>query len=331
MIDSRHYHLPLILLAIAFTLLGATGFWLIAQGWIFIYLPLIILVWGGLAKLLIKQADRVPNQVNYFLRSLLNGDFTIHYPRTKNVELDNMYKDMNTIINLYRDSLTDIEYKQHHQERLQRTMTHELRNTIAPIINLSNDILNTPEKYTPERIHRSVEVIHKQCLSIKGFLDAFHQLTNLPAPTKTEIDIKGLFNQLQMLLEHPSLHFTWGNGTILTADKDQLTQVLINLIRNAREATEGIPDAHIEVTAFESNGEPYILVADNGPGVPEEIAEKIFLPFYSTKNGGSGIGLCLSRQIMKLHGGDLTLHSHHGTGATFMITFDKGERTTSKI
>lgn len=319
--QARHYRLRIILPAIAFMPLGAITLWLTLQGWIWYYLPVIILTGYWLIKQLNKQTSHVPNQVNYFLRSLLNGDFMIHYPTTKDAELDSMYKDMNNIVNTYREHMLDFEYKQHYQERLQRIVTHELRNSIAPLIILSNDMLASPEKYTPERIRQGMKVVHRQCVSVKNFLDEFHQLTHLPPPTKTAINIGELFGQLQELMAHPSLHFSWGHGTTLIADIDQLTLVLTNIIKNAREATEGKPDAHIEITASESNGEPYIQVSDNGPGIPEELVERIFLPFYTTKTGGTGIGLCLSRQIMRQHGGDLTVHTHRGEGATFMLTF----------
>ncbi len=105
----------------------------------------------------------------------------------------------------------------------------------------------------------------------------------------------------------------------ITADADQLTLVLTNLIKNAREATEGLPDASIHIVASEANGSPYIAVSDNGSGIPEEMAEEVFLPFYATKQSGTGIGLCLSRQIMRLHGGDLKLMPQHGHGAIFIV------------
>ena len=122
-------------------------------------------------------------------------------------------------------------------------------------------------------------------------------------------------------MPHHSLHFAWGNGQKIKADTDQLTLVLTNLIRNAREATENQPDASIHIIASETNGSPYILVSDNGPGIPEEISEEVFLPFYTTKQEGTGIGLCLSRQIMRLHGGDLKLSLSNGPGATFILSF----------
>ena len=105
----------------------------------------------------------------------------------------------------------------------------------------------------------------------------------------------------------------------LYADEGLLTQVLTNLIKNACEATEGQENALVRVVASVANGSPYIQVDDNGPGIPEEIRDEVFLPFYTTKEEGTGIGLCLSRQIMLLHGGDLKLLPTHVRGAAFMV------------
>ena len=128
------------------------------------------------------------------------------------------------------------------------------------------------------------------------------------------------FGRMQELLNDPAIHFSWAEGMTLMADETMLHLVLINLIRNAREATEGMPDASVKIIATEADGVPYIQVSDNGPGVPETIRDEIFLPFYTTKQEGSGIGLCLSRQIMRLHGGDLKLLPINGQGAVFMVT-----------
>jgi signal transduction histidine kinase len=253
------------------------------------------------------------------VKSLLNKNYNMNYPSVKDTKLDEMYEGMNLITRLYQDSVADLEYKQHYYDRLIRIMTHELRNSITPVISLSSDMLKRPENYSPEELHEGMEVIHDQCVSVKAFLDSYRQLAHLPAPIKQEVEVEKLFAQLQKLFNHPSLHFTWGNGMKVTADADQLTLVLTNLIKNAREATEGLPDARIHIVASEADGSPYISVSDNGPGIPEEMAEEVFLPFYTTKQSGTGIGLCLSRQIMRLHGGDLKLNKHQGRGATFMV------------
>lgn len=313
------YGLSFVLMALLFMAIGGLTVWgyfekyLSSQFEIIAIVALLLIVW------MLRRAYFIPRQVGYFLKSLLNKNYTMNYPPVKDAQLDDMYEGMNSITQLYKDSLADLEYKQLYYDRLLRIMTHELRNSITPVISLSSDMLKRPENYSAEELHEGMEVIHDQCVSVKAFLDSYRQLAHLPAPVKQEVDVDKLFAQLQKLLAHPSLHFTWGNGMKVTADADQLTLVLTNLIKNAREATEGKPDAYIHIVASEADGSPYISVSDNGPGIPEEILEEVFLPFYTTKQSGTGIGLCLSRQIMRLHGGDLKVNSRYGQGATFMV------------
>ncbi len=315
------YQIRFVLVALTFILLG----WLLGQSpsedMKFVYWVAIVLVGIGLMKYLLRLANYVPNQVNYFLHSLLCHDYMIHFPATKDTKLGMMYENMNRIIAQYRNSLLDIEYKQQYYNRLLRIMTHELRNSITPVITLSSDMLKRPENYTSDRLRRGMEVIHGQCVGVKAFLDSYYQLTHLPDPQKETIEMDDFFGHLQDLMNHPSIHIQWGKGMKLEADESLLSMVLTNLIRNACEATEGMPDADIRVVATDSGGSPYIMVSDNGPGIPEEIRDEIFLPFYTTKQEGTGIGLCLSRQIMRLHGGDLKLSLSNGPGATFILSF----------
>ena len=315
------YQLRFVALAILFLVAGWVMAYLYFKEQEVVYIGVVVLAVIALIRNLVKQVNFVPNQVNYFLQSLQCHDYMIHFPSTKDEALGAMYDNMNLIIAKYRDSLLDIEYKEQYYNRLLRIMTHELRNSITPVITLSSDMLKRPENYTPDRLHKGMEVIHGQCANVKTFLDSYHELTHLPAPSKTVIEMDRFFGYLKELQNHPSVHFSWGKGMTLVADEALVTLVLTNLIKNAREATEGMQDAHIEVIATDSGGSPYIQVTDNGPGIPEEIREEIFLPFYTTKQEGTGIGLCLSRQIMRLHGGDLKLSLHNGQGATFLMMF----------
>jgi signal transduction histidine kinase len=315
------YLLRFVVLALLFMALG----WLLAYPFFeeleIVYVGVVVLVAIMLIRYLMRLASFVPNQVNYFVQSLLCHDYMIHFPPTKDVALEAMYDNMNQIIAQYRESLLDIEYKEQYYNRLLRIMTHELRNSITPVITLSSDMLKRPENYTSDRLHKGMEVIHEQCVGVKSFLDSYHKLTHLPAPNKTVIEMDKFFEHFQALQNHPSIKFSWGKGMTLVADETLVTLVLTNLIKNACEATEGMPDACVQVIATNSGGSPYIQVSDNGPGIPDEIREEIFLPFFTTKQEGTGIGLCLSRQIMRQHGGDLKLSLYNGKGATFMMTF----------
>lgn len=320
-LHHHHHRMRPVLIALGFLLLGAGAMWVALQGWTLPYVGLLVLCLGLLLHLLRREASVVPTQINCFLRALLNRDYTVHFPEEGQTELGTMYADMNRIVSLYHSSLADLKYKQDYYDRLLRIMTHELRNSLTPVTTLSSDMLKRPDNYSGRRWLESMELIHGQCMSVKSFLDDYHRLTHLPPPVRQTVDVEQLFVRMQALTGHPSVNFSWGKGMTLHADADQLTLVLTNLIRNALEATAGQAEARIEVMASEADKVPYISVTDNGPGIPEEELEEIFLPFYTTKPDGSGIGLSLCREIMHLHGGELTVSSHRGQGASFMLLF----------
>ena len=315
------YQVRFVFMALLFMALG----WLMALScsgeWTFVFVILIVVVTFVLMRHLVKMANFVPGQVNYFLRSLLCHDYMIHFTESKDMELKDMYENMNRIIAQYRENLLDIHSKQQYYNRLLRIMTHELRNSITPVITLSSDMLRRPENYHPDRLRRGMEVIHGQCKNVKSFLDSYYQLTHLPVPEKEKIELDEFFGRMQELTNDSVIHFSWAKNMTLMADESMLSLVLTNLIKNAREATLDIPDACVHVVASVAAGVPYIQVSDNGPGVPENLREEIFLPFYTTKQEGTGIGLCLSRQMMRQHGGDLKLLPTNAKGAVFIVTF----------
>lgn len=119
-----------------------------------------------------------------------------------------------------------------------------------------------------------------------------------------------------------TLNFSFGKGMVINGDEALLSQVLINLINNALQATAGTEHPLIEVFASTPNGKPCITVTDNGIGIADDIIADIFQPFYTTRESGTGVGLCISRQIMRLHGGDLTVSSQLGKGAQFTMEFE---------
>lgn len=112
------------------------------------------------------------------------------------------------------------------------------------------------------------------------------------------------------------------DGLEVFADQEMLEQMLINLLKNAEQALEDTKDASVSISAkLSKRGRIVIEVADNGPGISEEIAAKIFVPFFTTKRDGSGVGLALTRQVMIAHGGSVSLAKTQGGGATFILTF----------
>src|SRR5574344_1904975 len=225
---------------------------------------------------------------------------------------------------LYHDNQTDLETHKLYYERILRIITHEIRNTITPINSLSANMLQNMEKGTnmgETAMEENISVIHSQTENIIQFLNQYHQLTHLPTPARQQIQAGQLIQKIMLLLgNEPNVKFIKiivSEQMTINADPGLLTLALINVVRNAPQTIDGIEHGKIEITVSSPNGQPFITVTDNGPGITPDRIEDIFMPFYSTKQHGSGIGLCLSRQIMRLHGGDLTVSSIPNQRTTF--------------
>lgn len=285
---------------------------------IFIIMKIIQMIW------------QLIHLMSYFVKSLNNRDFMMRFPSSDDDGLKEMFDIMNKITAMYQDNLKEIETKHFYYDRILKIMSHELRNSITPIVSLSSDMLKRPLQYQGIQLKEGLEVINSQCVGIKRFLDSYYEMTHLPQPQIQQTDVGQLFARTKQLFEqellepcynHAELTFKYGNGMMVDVDEQMLSQVLINLIKNALQATVDVQHPLIEITASTPNGKPYITVSDNGTGIPDDIIKDIFHPFYTTKPEGTGIGLCISRQIMKLHGGDLTVNSKLGKGSIFTITF----------
>ena len=263
--------------------------------------------------------------VSHFLRALRGCDLMMRFPTSKDPLLGQACNDMNEILQLYWSEVHELEWRKKYYDRMLRVMTHELRNTVAPIVSLTDDVLKHPDVYDKERTHECLTIINEQAEGINTFLASYHQLTNVPEPVRSDIPIKELFAKLGRLLRNETgscvLELNAPTEMRLYADPNLLTLTLINLVRNAAQSLEGCDNARIEVRATWANGTPYITVTDNGPGIPENRIGHIFEPFYSTKKNGSGIGLALAYQIMMAHGGSINVSSQPGTRTTFTLEF----------
>lgn len=224
---------------------------------------------------------------------------------------------MNTTLQQCSREREALERTLAYNERIMRVMSHELRNSLAPIISLSASGC--------DNIKENMLVIHSQATAVNEFVNAFHRLSNIPAPKIKDVNINALFKKITHLLHDEkgkcNMQFTAPQEFSIKADANQLTLVLVNMLRNSFQALEGRGDGIIEVRASSSEGKGYITVRDNGPGIADEHMEHIFEPFYSTKDGGTGIGLPLSRQIMFMHGGDLRVLSGAAGNTIFILQF----------
>jgi len=220
--------------------------------------------------------------------------------------------------------------------KLIRVLTHEIMNTVAPITSLSQTILsyfkNINDKVPDDKIIRNtikgLEIINERGNGLISFVETYRKLTRLPQPEKKPISLGELFDSIITLVNYEPQNKqvkiereVVPSDLEIMADKKQVTQVLINLLKNALEALSNKENSKIKLKGgINERGRAQISVTDNGPGIPEDLMDKIFVPFFTTKESGSGVGLSLSRQIMQLHGGSLKVESKP-QNTTFTIIF----------
>lgn len=220
--------------------------------------------------------------------------------------------------------------------KLVRVLTHEIMNSITPITSLSETLM---EYYTDDSVEigedtiantiKGLEVIKERGLGLIHFVESYRKLTKIPAPVFDCINVKSLFDKIVLLLKND----TEFNAVALDisiepedlsirADEVQIAQVLINLVKNAIQAVVDVEHPKIKLVAVKRiNGNCEISITDNGRGISEEIMEQIFIPFFTTKEKGSGIGLSLSRQIMRNHGGNIKVFSEPNKSTKFTLEF----------
>ena len=227
-------------------------------------------------------------------------------------------------------------------QKLIRVLTHEIMNSITPIASLAstiNDLIResyaiqvSGEKINTESfndIHHASQTIQKRSQGLLHFVDAYRNLALVQQPNFQIFPVRELFSRVEKLMQtnikNKGIHFESRidpKSLELTADPELIEQVLINLLLNALQAVDGRKEARIKLEAsLDGRGRIVIQVKDNGPGISPENMEKIFIPFFSTKEGGSGIGLSLSRQIMRLHHGSISVHSELNAETIFTLRF----------
>lgn len=225
-------------------------------------------------------------------------------------------------------------------QNLVRVLTHEIMNSVTPISSLAGIVeeelgkkLNSDEvvlkKEEAEDMHLSVQTISKRSEGLIKFVKEFRSLTHIPKPKLMQVAVKPLLEELALLHRKELADNGIGISVstdpetmVVMADKMLVEQVLINLIKNAIQAFGEKTDRQIVMTAYQNEtGNVLISVKDNGTGIEPEALEKIFIPFFSTKKTGSGIGLSLSRQIMRQHEGNISVKSVLGEGTEFILRF----------
>jgi nitrogen fixation/metabolism regulation signal transduction histidine kinase len=238
-----------------------------------------------------------------------------------------------TIVSIQNISAELNEKEMDAWRNLIRVLTHEIKNSLTPIASLAASVersLADGEAGVPDRQTRdALQVIQKRSDGLLEFVDAYRDLTHIPEPECKTVKAGDLFARVEQLIapqvvgkEVRLRSSVRPEGLELIADPRLIEQVLINLVLNAVQAGAETQSAKIDLEAWiDEGGRPLLRVTDNGPGIAAEALERIFVPFYSTRKDGSGIGLSLSRQIMRKHRGDLTVRSRPGVETSFTLRF----------
>ena len=225
-------------------------------------------------------------------------------------------------------SLKDVYQEIDHSEadawqKLIRVLTHEIMNSITPVSSLAGALKESMENpnipLEDSEIIEGLDSIKRRSEGLLKFVDSYRKLTKIPPPQHEKIIVADLLDQVIYLFSKEiaekqiTLLRKYREGEVIFADYAQLEQVLINLIKNAIESVETISHPILTISCQTTpSSEIKIEIGDNGPGVPPELLDKIFVPFFTTKPQGSGIGLSLSREIMRQHKGKLLVKSHPG-------------------
>lgn len=228
-------------------------------------------------------------------------------------------------------------------QNLIRVLTHEIMNSVTPISSLAASVDQEILSHIKEEaakseidteemkdIHQAIQTIERRSKGLIRFVSDFRNLTKIPTPKIGKVLVQDLFNRIKVLLKHD---LAKANITLkvdieeeqlaINADQELIEQVLINLMKNAIQALEEKDsDKRIALTAYQEPKKRVVIqVADNGSGIEEEALSKIFIPFFTTKKQGSGIGLSISKQIMRQHKGNISVKSTIDEGTTFVLKF----------
>ena len=227
-------------------------------------------------------------------------------------------------------------------QKLIRVLTHEIMNSITPISSLVSTVdemlidetkeqmaLKELDNDDVQSVREALTTISNRSQGLLNFVDIYRNLTRIPKPNFRHFKISELFQQdarlLQPKFEKVNADFSYSidpDNLMVTADPDLVDQILINLIVNSIDAVKHVENPQIRLRAFlNKNSRMIVEVSDNGCGIKPDRMDKIFMPFYTSKDNGSGIGLSLSRQIMHLHKGNISVRSKPDEGSVFTLTF----------
>ena len=276
-----------------------------------------VIITAVTAVILTRRGDR--RKVAYMMDALEDGELNFSF-RDKNR--------FNRTLNRIR-TIFEQQRQQHEQDswtKLIRVLTHEIMNTISPVASLSDTLSKSMDEngHSQLDVKAGLETISSSSKNLIKFVETYRQLSGVARPVRKAIMVEELINKVfalgnEMAPEGVTCRFQAQEPDLMIyADEGQISQILINLIKNALQAGA----KHIDITAKMGKDDDVIIqVANNGQPISPESQEQIFVPFFTTKKKGSGIGLSISRQIMRNHNGSIELTRSDSTATVFTLIF----------
>lgn len=287
----------------------------------------------GIAYSLYRDQQKMIQRMEHLIANIHYGDMNLSFPvSSADGQEAKLVRAMNDALSAFRTRLYNVvaaEAETDAWQKLIRVLTHEIMNSIAPIISLSETVTErAASNGLNERDYgimlQAMQTIHRRSKGLLGFVENYRKLTRIPTPTRQLFSVSSLFDDLRKLYPAGGISFSFSVRPAdlrIYADRVMIEQVLINLLKNAVEACQERAYPKVWVEAFKREGISVITVSDNGYGILPEAEDKIFVPFFTTKQGGSGIGLSVCRQIMNRHGGTISVVSQEEIGTTFTLQF----------
>lgn len=342
---SFHLYIKILLRVIVILVVCGLGVAGIVTGYAIILGIVAVCIGLGFIGSLVVFLNTTNRRIQLFLDAIEDNESMFFFPEEcGSKEQRALYATFNRINRLITDNKQkEFERKLQQKEyeswdKLMHILTHEIMNSIAPIVSLSGTLLGYfQKKENPKKTEeitdvivgktiRGLETIKSQGENLMNFTHSYRYMASLRQPSPKLFSLTRLLQNLQVLYqtELDKRHIVFDIQLFqpeieVLADEEQLSQVLVNLLKNAMQALENRKDGHISIYVSDPENTILIKIIDNGPGIANELMEDIFVPFFTTKSSGSGIGLSLSRQIIRMHNGQLLVSSEPFIQTCFTI------------
>ena len=280
--------------------------------WLYIIIGVAIVAF---AAWFVRHQRKLRLRAHLMQEAIRNRDFTFRMPTDGMFFGERaMQETLNQLGGIIRQQVNQSEVES--WERLTRVLTHEMMNATAPITSISQSLLSRPDvKGTP--LEEGIHAIYTTSQHMNAFVNSYRKLSQLQQPVVEDVQLPALLTDIQQLYPNVAWDIAVPDDAVVRADLSMLRQILINLVKNAIEAGASR-------IAIQKSGK-VLLVSNNGQPIPAEARQSIFVPFFTTKRTGSGIGLSFSRRLMMLQGGTLSLEDQPDSGycTTFSLEFNR--------